>query len=321
MALQLDKTLRLPAGEFIGNKETKTGICIHHTVGGTAESTFNYWMTDNGRIGTAYIIARNGKIFEVFDPECWAFQFGLSSSAGWTNDERYAFEGRFIGIELASEGGLIESGGKLYCFGRISPKTLKNRDEAFDYGSEYRGFRYFDKYEPAQIDSLIELMKELFGKYQIEKNVPEDKLQYYGKKIKDFKGVIGHTMVRLDKSDPAPDLSMWQRIVSECGLNEINLNGSATAVLKKLSDVEIENLFQSNILEINKMDVGSGSMVKQVILELEKEKTFIKLKNAKVNGHSVEYEFLEGKKDLIYAFGNYLGFYKVTDNKIEVLNA
>ena len=69
------------------------------------------------------------------------------------------------------------------------------------------------------------------------------------------------------------------------------------------------------------MNVGSGSMVKQVIQELEQEKTYIKLKNAKENGHSVEYDFLEGNKDLVYAFADYLGFYKVTENKIEVLNA
>ena len=128
-------------------------------------------------------------------------------------------------------------------------------------------------------------------------------------------------MVRTDKSDPAPDLNMWNKIVNECGVTEIDLNNTQEVEMKKLSDVDIENLFENNVLEINKMDVGSGSMVKQVIQELEQEKTYIKLKNAKENGHSVEYDFLEGNKDLVYAFADYLGFYKVTENKIEVLNA
>ena len=321
MSTDIIRTSRLPAGEFINAKIKKTGICVHHTVGGSALSTFDYWRTDPRRVGTAYIIERDGKIYEVFDPEYWAFQFGLSSSAGWTNDERYAFEGRFIGIELASEGGLIESGDNLYCFERVSPRTLKNKNEAFDFGSQYRGFRYFDKYEPAQVDSLINLIKDLLGKFNIEKKVPKDKLAYYGKKLKNFNGIIGHTMVRSDKSDPAPDLNMWSKIVKECDLTEIDSNNTQEVEMKKLSDVDIENLFENNVLEINKMNVGSGSMVKQVIQELEQEKTYIKLKNAKENGHSVEYDFLEGNKDLVYAFADYLGFYKVTENKIEVLNA
>lgn len=321
MPLQILKTLRLPVSEYIGNKTKKTGICIHHTVGGSAESTFNYWASDKSRIGTAFIIERDGRIFEVFDPECWAFQFGLQSSAGWNNDERYSFEARFIGIEIASEGALIESGGNLYCFGKVSTRTIKKRNEAFDYGSNFRGYRYFDKYEPAQIDSLIGLVKELCDKYKIEKNVPQDKLAYYGKKLKGFNGIIGHTMVRMDKSDPAPDLNMWTKIVTECGLQEINLSTTPESGMKKINEVEIDKLFETNVLEIDKMDAGSGSMVKQVILELEKEKTFIKLHNAKANGHSVDYQFLEGNKDLIYSFANYLGFYKVTENRIEVLNA
>ena len=39
-----------------------------------------------------------------------------------------------MGIELASEGGLFEADGNLYSFDRISPKTLKPRPEAFDFG-------------------------------------------------------------------------------------------------------------------------------------------------------------------------------------------
>ena len=45
---------------------------------------------------------------------------------------------RFIGVELASEGGLIEQQGKLYCFGQVSPRTRKPKKEAFDCGRAYK---------------------------------------------------------------------------------------------------------------------------------------------------------------------------------------
>jgi hypothetical protein len=86
----------------------------------------------------------------VFDPTAWAFQFGLE----WTPVQQRRFEQRFIGIELASEGALIEHLGKLYCFDRISEKTLKPRNEVYDHGTAYRGYRYFDLYQPPQVDQL-----------------------------------------------------------------------------------------------------------------------------------------------------------------------
>lgn len=319
--MQILKTLRLPVEEYVCSKTAKTGICIHHTVGGSAKSTFNWWVQNKARVATSYIIERNGDVYEVFDPDYWAYQFGLAAP-DWNNDERIAMEKRFIGIELASEGGLIESDGNLYCFDKVSPKTYKSRGEALDFGSNYRGYRYYDKYELPQVDSLILLLHDLIGRYHIEKIVPADKLAFYGKKLKNFNGIIGHAMVRKDKSDPAPDMGLWKRVVLECGLNEFNLNDIPGIIAaKKLTWEDIEKLYNENIQEVNKLDTGSGSIIKQMLLELETNKTFIKLNNAVQNGHSVNYEFLEGNKDLVYAFGNYLGLIKITENKIEALNS
>jgi len=119
------------------------------------------------------------------------------------------------GIELASEGGLIESGGKLYSFDTVSPKTVKPRDEAWDYSRPYRGYRHFDKYEEAQIDALTELIEHLCDRFDIKRQVPHRFCQYYGDRLAQFEGIIGHSMVR-DKSDPAPVLPMWNRITKEC---------------------------------------------------------------------------------------------------------
>ena len=80
MAIQVDRSLALPPSEFFPTQEQKSGICLHHTVGGTAASSVNHWKTDGVHVGTAYMIGRDGTIFEIFDPRNWAFQFGLR---GW----------------------------------------------------------------------------------------------------------------------------------------------------------------------------------------------------------------------------------------------
>ena len=113
MALKIDHSLRFPDGEYFPAKRKKTGIAIHHTVGGTAFSTFDYWLKDRNRsgnrrmVGTAYIIDRDGTIYQVFEPFAWAYQFGLK----WNAAKQTKFEQRFIGIEHESPSTLRVSNG------------------------------------------------------------------------------------------------------------------------------------------------------------------------------------------------------------------
>lgn len=318
MPVSFNRDLRLPESEYFPGAQTKTGICVHHTVGGSARSTYNWWLNDKAMVGTAYIIAHDGTIHEVFDPAAWAWQFGLN----WNREQKIKFERRFIGIEIASEGGLIEQDGNLYCFDRVSERTRKNRDEAFDYGQVYRGYRYYDKYESAQIDSLTELINHLCEEFTIPKVTPADHFKFFGESLKDFKGIIGHTMVRLDKSDPLPDSSLWQTIMSKCDVQAVD-PGTGIAKEEKMNDADKDALFENNVQEINKMAVAAGSMVKGLLMELDRgdRDTYIRLHNAVSNGHSVKYDFVEGDPGLVFRVATALGFKNVTDDTLEVRNA
>ncbi|MBI4503643.1 MAG: N-acetylmuramoyl-L-alanine amidase [Gemmatimonadetes bacterium] len=118
MAVNVDRTFRLPDSEYFPDPQRKPGIAIHHTVCDSARKTVAFWCSDKSsegdtsHVATAYVIDRDGTIFEAFDPDAWAYQFGLS----WPEDQRIPFEKRFIGIEITSEGGLL-----------------------FDCGTDYRG--------------------------------------------------------------------------------------------------------------------------------------------------------------------------------------
>jgi hypothetical protein len=313
MAPQIERSLRLPPGAYFPTVEQKTGIAIHHTVGGTAKSTFQYWAGNTEMVGTAYIIDRDGTIYEVFDPTAWAWQFGLK----WPSAEKIAFEKRFIGIEIASEGGLVESNGQLYCFDTVSPKTLKPREEAFDCGKNYRGYRYFDKYQPAQITSLCSLIDWLCGQFPIPKKVPANPEEYRGEALKRFTGIIGHTMVRTDKTDPLPDPAFWTNLCASCGLTVVNDVGAAPA---PNGGVDLDQLFRENMAALNTMNVAAGSMVKGLIMELQRSNraTYIRLRNPAPNGHTVDYGMVKGDPTLVGKIGRALGFQAVTATTLEV---
>ena len=314
MPVPFNRDYRLPESQYFPVHQSKSGICIHHTVGGTALSTFNWWLEDPRMIGTAFIIARDGTVHEVFDPRCWAWQFGLD----WSDEDKTAFERRFIGIEIASEGGLKEQDGRLYCFDRISDKTKKKREEAFDYGQVYRGYRYYDRYEAAQTDALYPLINHLCTTFGIPRETPDDHFKYYGKSLKDFQGIIGHAMVRSDKSDPAPVRSMWDTLLEKCDVRTVHPQHAPARVAP-----DPDTLFEHNVLEIDRMQVAAGSMVKGLIMELSRggRDTYIRLRDAVQDGHKVYYDFIQGDPGLVFRIANALGFKTVTHDTLEVRNA
>jgi hypothetical protein len=314
--------MRFPKSEFFPPVPKKSGIAIHHTVGGTARSTFRWWMKDKSRaglrrtVGTAYIIGRDGTIYEIFDPAGWAFQFGLD----WSTSKRIKFEQRFIGIEIASEGGLTESDGKLYCFDRTSPKTRKNKAQAFDYGKAYRGYRYFDEYETEQLDALIALIDHLLDKFAIKRQVPSKFFDYYGERLAKFEGVIGHAMVRRDKSDPAPLRSLWDRIIEECDVKATEVTPPKRVGRPTMSEQQLDKLFAYNVEQIDRLYVPAGSVVKGLMMELARRDTYIRLFNPAPGGHMVEYEFLQGVRSLVQRIGRALGLKAVTQSLLQVSN-
>lgn len=204
----IKKNLALKSNQYIQKETQKTRIILHHTVGGSAESTVNYWASNQERVATAYIIERDGTIYECFDPKYWAYQIGKGS-----NDRDNA---TCIGIEMASEGALIESKGKLYKFA-INEKNQYPIKEAYDYGKPYRGYRYFDVYDAPQLQSCIELVENLLSTFTtIPKKTPANHLDYLNN-WKSYKGIVSHTHLREDKSDVHPGFP-WARLIDHCGL-------------------------------------------------------------------------------------------------------
>ncbi|MBI3982038.1 MAG: N-acetylmuramoyl-L-alanine amidase [Gemmatimonadetes bacterium] len=325
MAVPIDRSLRLPASQYVPGARRKSGIAIHHTVGGSARDTFELWRADGraGRtprlVGTAYIVDRDGTVFETFDPAAWAYQFGL---AGWTPAARIRFEQRFIGIEIASEGALIEREGELYCFGSISPRTRKPRDDAFDSGGDYRGYRWFDRYEAAQLDSLGRLVDELCTRFSIPRRYPDRPFDYYGEVLAGFRGVIGHAMVRSDKTDPAPDPGLWTALEQLARLKPtaVTPHGAADQPAP-LNHRDLLALFQENVRRLDRMATAAGSLVKALLMELERRGTYVQLTEPPAGARTIGYRMVQGDAAEVRAIARALGILPVRDDVLEVRHA
>lgn len=224
--MEINTDWRLTDDQYYHDVVPKTQIYLHHTVGGSAKSTFEYWQSNVERVGTAYIIERDGTVYEVFPPEQWCHHLGLKLSSNTAANKAS------IGIELASEGAL-RSGNELntalalmnrpapfdpnylYAFDvDVAPfahaKKLyhlyNDQSKFFDAGIQFRGYGFFDLYDPAQEAAAIELVVMLCEKFGIPKQlIPQsDKLAFDESLILGFTGVLTHCNVRADKSDLCP---------------------------------------------------------------------------------------------------------------------
>lgn len=204
-------SLSLPVSQYIRQVFPKTRIVLHHTVGGTAKSTVDYWKSEADRVATAFIIERDGAVYQCFDPKYWAYQIGMGSN-DFDNQ-------RSIGIELASEGALIEKAGYFYKFNARRGNEVK-RENVYDNKSLYRGYRYFDTYDEPQLQSCIELVAMLLKQFPtVVAQTPKDHAGYL-KDWKKFSGVVSHTHLRADKSDVHPGFP-WQRLIDHCSLEMV----------------------------------------------------------------------------------------------------
>lgn len=208
-ALEVDRNLRLADDRYLPEAHVKDLIVLHHTAGASARSTFNFWNGNAKRIATAFIVERDGTIFEVFDPRHWAFHLGLQGTQG-------RVDRRSIGIEIASEGGLTEKDGALFEFDKISPGTRFPKDKALELEKKWRGYRFFARYTTKQAAAVCDLVNDLCDTFKIARRTPANHLDF-DRALWDYQGIVGHHHLREDKSDVHPGFD-WDGLQKKCKL-------------------------------------------------------------------------------------------------------
>lgn len=191
----------LLTNQFYNEKTFKKYIFLHHTAGASASGAIEWWNSKPDHIATPYIIERDGAVYENFDPHLWSFALGVK---GGTFIEKAS-----IHIEIVSYGGLRKVGDS-YLTAAPNSKTHIDPDEVVDLGSDYRGYRYFQKYTDEQVKStlaLIEYLLPLFPGIKVQNNLTNFWL--LNKNIFQLpSGIWSHTSVRPDKSDIIPQKNL-----------------------------------------------------------------------------------------------------------------
>ena len=129
----------LPPSQYVQDSKTVyNSIVLHHTAGGSAGSTINYWLTNKERVATHFIIDRNGDIYQCIPLEkAWAYHLYISSP-GNKIDRLYKklgslYDKQSIGIEIASYGPCtVYEGRYVNTYGQALPNNkIQRLDKPF----------------------------------------------------------------------------------------------------------------------------------------------------------------------------------------------
>lgn len=194
----------LRPGQFFPQRFPKRNIVLHHTVSSTATSPLAWWNFTPERIGTAYIIGKNGAIYEAFPPEMWAHHLGLRSSRNLDLNRRS------IGIELVNEGPLLmpEVGEYRWNFSNANPNGTRYKGKVFT-SKPWRGYQLWAEYTDEQYEALNWLLKDLLQRFKLPATMCTQDICSLS--VADKYTIYSHAQVRADKSDLHPGFD-WKKI-------------------------------------------------------------------------------------------------------------
>lgn len=197
----------LTNGQYYAEKLKKTVVFLHHTAGTSAQGAWAWWNQTPDRVGTAYLLDRDGTIYECFDPKSWAYHLGVRGD----DDSQ---EKNSIGIELVAAGALRGEGKNIFMplFPNKAGSVTIKPDEICKLEKPWVNGDSYHAYTDEQIIALCQLLLKLksdFPELVYPKAFTEKELTYNPDVIaKDFKGIYSHHVVRKDKDDvfPQPNL-------------------------------------------------------------------------------------------------------------------
>jgi len=137
MKITKDHSL-LKQGKHYASPQRKDRIVLHHTEGGNARSSVDWWNRNSLRVCTPYLIERDGTVLEVFPPEHWAYALGIGSA-----EEE---EKRSVHVEICSHGGLADRDGCLY---KWTGEPFEG--DFVEYPEGHRGHFFYERYTAGQV--------------------------------------------------------------------------------------------------------------------------------------------------------------------------
>lgn len=217
--LEKIKLVPFASQHFMDEVSEKYQIYIHHTASSpNPYGVIKWWETTPERVATSFVVGgypgkspqwKEGEILQVFGSNKWAWHLGLTQkhlARGGAKAKTNTYLNKHsIGIELCSWGQLTltDNGFINYAGGRVPDW------EVCELSKPYRGFKYYQKYTPVQLQNTFDLLKFLGDKWKIPVKYKGDRMfDICPEALQGESGIWSHTSVRPDKFDcfPQPEL-------------------------------------------------------------------------------------------------------------------
>ena len=221
--------------EYIKKETQKDTIWLHHTAGGSRPDwTIGGWEKDfqkdkngvvildkNGnakplKVGTHFVIGRkssttgdslwDGKILKAVDDIYWSYHLGINTKSEELNSKS-------LSIEICNYGQLtLAKDSRFYNY--VNKPILD--EEVVELETPFRGYKYYEKYTDAQLESTRKLILHLKDRWNIEidKEIYDKDWFEYNDKWFSTGGLRTHTQVRKDKFDMSPQPNLIQMLNS-----------------------------------------------------------------------------------------------------------
>lgn len=188
----------LKKGQYFEEIAPKRNIVLHHTVSSTAKSALTWWNIDPQRVATAFVVDKDGTIYQAFDPRMWAHHLGLKSIRNTELNKRS------IGIEIVNEGPLYKhaDGSYRWNFGPAKPGGNVYKGEVFHAAKPWKGFEYWAAYTEPQYEAVQLLVQHLLTEFKMPPTLCTEEVMNLN--IPDRYSIYSHYHVRADKTDVSP---------------------------------------------------------------------------------------------------------------------
>lgn len=215
--------VNFPENQYYRTETPKNQIILHHTVSGpNANGVVNWWIQDPGRIATHFIIQGDGIIYQLYSSKYWAHHLGVKSTflkkQGFSDSgtRNVLLNQNSIGIEICRWGGLVKDmNGYHPSYWDVNvghevgnPKVTIASENVTIFNEPFRGYQYFEKYTPAQINSVIKLVNYLCDKFNIDKTYNDSMWDISNDALGGKPGIWTHVSYRPDKSDCFPQTEL-----------------------------------------------------------------------------------------------------------------
>ena len=202
----------------------KDKIVLHHTAGSHQPHwVIDGWNANKKKIGTAWVIGGkanppykdeyDGKVVNYFNDDYWSHHLGIRETG-------YAITKASIGIELCNYGGLVKNSQGQFGQFLTYVGTLVPPDQVTE--CEFRGFKYYETYTDAQLESLKTLLLNISSHHNIDLHEGLYKMLKNGNKAFELQtsalsgkpGLWTHANYRRDKTDCSPQFKLIEMILS-----------------------------------------------------------------------------------------------------------